>query len=249
MSERPLHNATWLSTLLLLLLLLPHANVAISASADTPSTSASASASANQRTTRSVDLASDEEKDGCPSDFVEKFFRILSGPVGKEGEALVAAVLKILSENDRVNWPAMADWLSVPAVQSRDLLQASRSKLQGILLDNGARRGFRGNEKRLAPKFNPTGWRRKRSVDADSLDTISLLQRLLSKYDASELLREDFAAAPKMPEMSDDVKLAPEIPEWREGWKRSVLARRVSRRHPSQRMPKRKPLEFNPTGW
>ncbi|XP_076435801.1 uncharacterized protein LOC143275515 [Babylonia areolata] len=266
--------------LLFLLLLLLHVNAATTAAMSTsslvPSTSASVSASANQRSARSVDPTAtsaereeeeEGDKDGCSSDFVENFFRLLSGPVGREGEAVVAAVLKLLSENDRVNWPRMAHWYRGHPALSRDLAgpspssssssSSSATTLRQMLAD-GARRARGDSEKRMAPKFNPTGWRRKRSTRRLPQQPLGvLLQGLLARLDDPDFLErgEDDFVSPKMAAdlAEDDVKLVPEMAEWQEG-KRSGSGgrssqRRVSRRRQSQRMPKRKPLEFNPTGW
>ncbi|KAK7482849.1 hypothetical protein BaRGS_00025882 [Batillaria attramentaria] len=217
------------------------------ASSSSIDTSASASASANQRLARSASRPapsnSDEEdaKAGCATDFVENFFRILSGPVGKEAEALVAAVLKLLSEDDRINWPALADQVGEkpPPSPARTVpvLVPAKHRIYNqppAFIDT----------KRMSPKFNPTGWRRKRDVSATAQGA---LERLLRQYDVAPVAMEMGNKASLVLD-ADDVsgELVPETSEWQ---KEKRDQGRLFRRIRLELKPKRRPLEFNPTGW
>lgn len=237
---------TWTFYLLFLFLSFAAARAILPSSG----TSASATRPANQRPVRSAALLQptgsdeeDKEQDGCSPDFVENFFRLLSGPLGKEAEALVAAVVKLLSENDRVNWLAMGE-ADAQAPAARD---QSRGGLF-LPLKRGIYDGGSGllDAKRMGPKFNPTGWRRKRSADAPTASLRRFLQEVLAEHSAQRQRGPSFS---NLDELTEDTSggATPEEKEWknskRGGW------RRMSRRRPQQLKPKRKPLEFNPTGW
>ena len=262
--------------------------------------------------------------DDCSSpDFVENFFRLLSGPVGKEAEALVAAVVKLLSEDDRVHWLATAAGDQDQEEEGEEGEQEQQQEEEGeeaaamgpsarvrgsfgrppafkpgpaagrgdqptrVLFgpfglslpslykrgvgQDGDRRGGRRptSGKRLAPKFNPTGWRRRKRSAGEGASSRESLKRflrgVLARYASA---RPQYAPAPvpipapvpavpapvpasipSLPELAYyDVRrgTGPEVKGWRDS-KRSW--RRVYRRRPQQLKPKRKPLEFNPTGW
>ncbi|XP_046584521.1 uncharacterized protein LOC124291548 [Haliotis rubra] len=90
------------------------------------------------------DVIINQDDNTCKADFVEKFVRLMSGPLGTEADALLASVMKLLSKNDRVNFAGTA------------VSQNSLPKL------TDGKPSF--SQKRLKPDFNPTGWRRKRDV-------------------------------------------------------------------------------------
>lgn len=233
----------------------------ISPSSGAASTSASAIHPANQRSVRSAALlhptGSDEEgkeRGDCSPDFVENFFRLLSGPLGKEAEALVAAVVKLLSENDRVNWLALAEESDAAQQELSARDQHSRvdddddfflSLKRGGVYGGGS--GLR-SAKRMGPKFNPTGWRRKRSAGAARESLGRFLQGFLESHRAARM-QPPTPASSNLQELAADV--SGRAVEGAEGWKNSKRGgwRRMYRRLPQQLKPKRKPLEFNPTGW
>ncbi|KAK6195532.1 hypothetical protein SNE40_000942 [Patella caerulea] len=161
-----------------------------------------------------VDISNQEEvkvQNICKADFVEKFFRLLSGPVGREAEALVASVLKLLSENDRVH------------------LQSSFPNSKHPNMDDSMSREV---IKRLQPKFNPTGWRRKRDATQSRQWNryINSLYNTLEK-DSDQNEKESVMSTPSWP------KRSPWVPG------------RPYRYFGGAFKLKRKPLKFNPTGW
>lgn len=233
----------------------------ISPSSGAASTSASAIPPANQRSVRSAALlhptGSDEEgkeRGDCSLDFVENFFRLLSGPLGKEAEALVAAVVKLLSENDRVNWLTLAEESDAAQQELSARDQHSRGDDDDHLFLSLKRGGVYGggsglrSAKRMGPKFNPTGWRRKRSVGAARESLGRFLQGFLESHRAARM-QPPTPASSNLQELAADV--SGRAVEEAEGWKNSKRGgwRRMYRRLPQQLKPKRKPLEFNPTGW
>ncbi|KAL8586256.1 hypothetical protein ACOMHN_003771 [Nucella lapillus] len=205
-------------------------------------TSASASVTPNQRATRSADdldprdMEEEADVEDFSEDFVEKFFDVLEGPVGKEAEALLASVLKLLSENDRVNLLSSAgsDWRNEQTLPLLAKLHASKRHFQ---LPNPNPDSL----KRRLPKFNPTGWRRKRAIYSNMYNLQRFLRRVLTTKLPVSKPRE--AIFPNLPE--DDV--GPKITEWKNKKRESL--RRVLQRLPKELEPKRRPLEFNPTGW
>ena len=106
-------------------------------------------------------------------------------------------------------------------------------------------------DKRGTHNFNPSGWRRKRSVTREEDEVRSrepfqrLLRAVLSNYLA--LSRPAVVKDELSGEGGDDVL---GTGDWGvDALKRSGLSRSGSRSRRPQRKPKRKPLEFNPTGW
>ncbi|XP_076453599.1 uncharacterized protein LOC143288838 [Babylonia areolata] len=214
----------------------------------------SAVPTANQRSARSAEgflPAGRDHRDrggeGCPGDFVEQFFRVLSGPVGREAEALLAAVLKLLSENHGVKvTPQPADrgvaeesqHALLPTPPDHQHPPTSKRRLQQHQLSEPE------SFKRRLPKFNPTGWRRKRAAAADEHAVQNVLREVLDKLTAARPLE---VVLPELAQKPPEVGSASASPEWRDKKRESL--RKVLQRLPKELKPKRRPLEFNPTGW
>ncbi|KAK7090737.1 uncharacterized protein [Littorina saxatilis] len=255
MVHREKHSAAWTQIFCLLFIVFATAGASLPSVSDASPISASGSLSANQRSARSAatDLlgasnrgedAEEEDEDGeeqrgksrYSEDFVEKFFQILSGPVGKEAEALVAAVIKLLAEDDRVNWRAMID------NSKRTGLPAATSSQPRDLFLPGKRGTYLRLGQRAAPQFNPTGWRRKRSVDSDRVALQRLLRGVLGRYAA---LMQGGNSAGYTRNAGDVTRGTDEL----RAMKRNALSNVLLQRRVPRLKPKRKPLEFNPTGW
>lgn len=161
-----------------------------------------------------------EEGQGpCKRDFVEQFFRLLSGPVGKEAEAVVAAALKLLQENDRVNLAAL-------------LRPPSKSRNSGSSSGKGRHLSLTSASKREM-QFNPSGWRRKR--DVSSLEELFGSDDVSGVSDANLVVRE--------PRNSESSVGALDKRAW------DSDRRRMIQMFQDGFKLKRKPLEFNPSGW
>lgn len=208
--------------------------------------------SLHRRSVRSVavvdnnDDADDRNDKECSSDFVEKFFRVLSGPACRE--AVLASVANLLSEDERFDWRAATE-RSAPS-------RVSSSSSSRQILPSGRHSEFlqnfpRFDAKRLAPKFNPSGWRRKRDVTSSEPLLRRTLIGLLSQHPQPSTFDRNRLSSLFS---DDDVSLVPvpETAEW-QSFKRNVgvgeeqgLTRRVG---DLELKLKRRPLEFNPTGW
>lgn len=179
-------------------------------------------------------------QDDCSLEFVGKFSNLFSGPFGNEAEGFPPTVRKLLLENDRANWPTMTDI---------DRFYSSDFRRPRIFLP-GESRVYDHNAaslaaKRGSPKFNPTGWRRKREMPSGESSFGRLLQGLFypnQKLSVS-MGKPSKSLALQNTEIADDVTYLDGT-----GWqneKRTAEQRRV----PDEFKPKRKHLEFNPTGW
>ena len=116
-------------------------------------------------------------------------------------------------------------------------IMAENKKTEDSKNDDGQKRD--SHMKRLKPSFNPTGWRRKRDTTWDAV--------------LAEALRDESGRfRHPLPEEKDSSK---------EQWRKRTMSNGSSRRYSSSgsyassrkrfidRSSKRKPLQFNPTGW
>lgn len=295
---RPAPRLSQLTCTTALLLLSSFLHAAILPSPDSSASVTSASGNSqllNQRAVRSalIQNAGDggtadgsewegKADSGCRSDFAERIMRILAGPAGHEAEAVLAAVLKLLSENERVHWKTLSR-KTPPAVKagnsgrdedaddddddsdrlyfwpSSSPFHDSRPFTKQRVFTDGGVPGYEPatSGKRASPKFNPTGWRRKkRSAEPTSFQRSDVpasyqpsLRTWVNLHAAAGSWRDLPMVAESVPGFAvrpvSDVMMSDA--EW--GHRKRNVAEELILRRPHPQQLKRKPLEFNPTGW